>query len=156
MIPSTGKRFFSFLTHPGWLWARVKQPGCEAGHWIPCSSKTKSAWSQKFTTPYAFMVWCFIKYRDHIACLLYLYLKETGWKNLMCPLLGFCEYGNEPLNFIVVGHFFTIWLTVRLWRWSYVELVKINIYVCLHFIFLKFIMLFCQKKKKLFILRNCI
>ena len=105
---------------------------------------------------YAFMVWCFNKYRDHIACLLYLYLKETRWKNLMCPgyspILGCCEHDDEPLSSMVVGHFSNIWLTVRLLRWSSAELVKINIYVCLHFTLLKFIMLF--QKKSLFIFRN--
>jgi hypothetical protein len=101
LIPSTGKKFFSFLTHTGWLWgppnsllssgywgspiSKSKSARMWSGHRIPCSGKTKNAWSYIFTTPYAFMVWCFNKYRDHIDCLLYLYLKETGWKNLICP-----------------------------------------------------------------------
>jgi len=65
------------------------------------------------------------------------------------PVLGCYEHGDEPLSSIEVGHFFTIWLTVRLSRWSSVELVKVNIYVCLLFIFLKFIVI-PQKKHCLF------
>jgi hypothetical protein len=64
------------------------------------------------------MVWCFSKYRDQFTSLLYLYLKEKGWKNLTCPryspLLDCCEHDEEPLGSTVAGYFFTILAIIRL------------------------------------------
>jgi len=80
------------------------------------------------------MVWCFNKYRDHIACLLYLYLKETGWKNLMCPgyspVLGCCEHGDEPLGSIEFKDFFCLSETPRAYERGICSM-ELDLFVCL-------------------------
>jgi hypothetical protein len=61
------------LTQPPIQWVSgalslgVKRPWREADHSPPSSAEVKNAWSYTSTPQYAFMAWCFVKYRDNFT-----------------------------------------------------------------------------------------
>jgi hypothetical protein len=45
----------------------VKLPGREADHSPPSSAEVKNAWSYTSTSPFVFIAWCLVKYRDNFT-----------------------------------------------------------------------------------------
>jgi hypothetical protein len=46
----------------------VKRPGNEADHWPSSRAEVEDAWGHTFS-PYVFVAWCLVKYRDNLTCL---------------------------------------------------------------------------------------
>jgi hypothetical protein len=54
----------------GALSQEVKLPGHEAGHSPPSSAVVNSEWSYTSTSTYVFMLWCLVKYRVWLHCVI--------------------------------------------------------------------------------------
>jgi hypothetical protein len=64
--------------YQGALSPGVKRPGGEANNSSPSSSKLKNACSYAFTSPYVFMAWCLMKYRDNFTFVPFKYPRSSA------------------------------------------------------------------------------
>jgi hypothetical protein len=76
----------------------VKQPERKADHSPSSIAEVKKAWNYSSTTPYTFMVWCLIKYKDiviilslHLPVVVEMNTQTHMFKQHRIQMFGYCD-----------------------------------------------------------------